>query len=95
MFLPATWSLPLALSILWPHLLTWNFYIIPDNFVQIPGTVLVATVVIPSGIFVYCFDKYTFPKLLAFLPPLTPQCLQSSNFSYLYCCNVVITFELE
>ena len=57
MFVPATWFLPLALSILWPHLLTWNFYIIPGNFVQIPGCFRSERFVILSGIFEYCFDK--------------------------------------
>ena len=44
MFVQATWLLPLALSILWPQLLTWNFHIIPGNFVQILRTALEATV---------------------------------------------------
>ena len=43
-FGPATWFFSLALSIPWPQLLKRNFYIKPGNFVQMPGTVLVATV---------------------------------------------------
>ena len=47
-----------------------------------------------SGIFVYCFDKQTFPKLLVFTSHIDTTMSPTPNFSYLYCYNVVISSEL-
>ena len=98
MFVPATWFLPLALSNLWPQLLTWNFHIIPGNFFSNTWNRFSSDrFLITSGIFVYCFDKQTFPKLLAFTSHTDTDTTMSPtpNFSLLYCYDVVIRFELE
>ena len=95
-FVLATWFLPLALSILWPQLITWNFHIIPGNFVQIPGTVLVVTFFPYRLAYLYiALISRHFPNYSLFSPTLAPRCLPSPNFSCLYCYNVVIAFELE
>ena len=76
MFVQATWLLPLALSILWPQLLTWNFHIIPGNFVQIPETVLLATVFSYRLTYLYIvLISRHFPNYSLLPPTLTPRCL--------------------
>ena len=47
------------------------------------------------GIFVYCFDKQKFPKLLAFTSYIDTTMSPTPNFSCFYCSIVVISFELE
>ena len=60
----------LRFQILCLPLLTWNFHIVTGNFVHIPGIsdtwncFSSKRFIILSGIFGYCFDKQTFPKLL-------------------------------
>ena len=82
MFVSATWFLRLALSILWPQLLTWNFQIIPGNFLQIPGTVLVATVFSYFLAYLYfVLISRDFPNYSLLLPTLTRQCLLPLIFS--------------
>ena len=80
----------------WPQLLTWNFHVIPGNFVQIPGTVLVATVFSYRLAYLsIVLISRRYPNYSLSPPTLTPRCLPSPNFSCFYYYNVVITFELE
>ena len=69
MFVLATWFLPLALSILWPQLLTWNLHntwqFCSDSWDCFSSEFFLVL----SGTFLYCFDKQEFPKLLAFYLP--------------------------
>ena len=71
-----------------------EFHITPGNFVQIPGTVLVANV------FSYCLAHLYivlisrhFPNYSLLPPTFTPRCLPP--LWCLYCYDVVIIFELE
>ena len=94
MFVPATWFLPLALSILWPRLLTWNFHNTWQSCSNTWNRFSSERFLILSGTFVYYFDKQTFPKLLAFTSHIYIM-MSPLIFSILYCYNVAITFELE
>ena len=49
---------------------------------------------ISSGIFVYCFDKQTFPTLLVFTSHIHTAISPTPNF-FLYYYDLVRTFELE
>ena len=73
-----------------------EFHITPSNFVQIPGTVSVATVFLYRLAHLYIvLIRRHFPNYSLLPPTFTPQCLPPRNFSCLYCYDVVITFELE
>ena len=95
MFVPATWFLPLALSILWPHLLTWNLYNTWQFCSDTWNCFSTERFLILSGTFVNCFDKQTFPKLLALTFLIYTTMSPYPNFYCLYCYTVVKTFELE
>ena len=95
MFVLATWFLPLALSILWTQLLTWNFHntwqfcsntwtcFSSKRFLALPDT------------FVNCYAQQTFSKLLVFPSHIYTTMSPSPNFACLHCYKVVISFELE
>ena len=60
----ATWFLPLVLSNSVASIINLQ----PENFVHILETSDYWNFIILPGIFLYCFDKQTFPKLLVSLP---------------------------
>ena len=95
MFVPATWFLPLALSVLWPQLLTWNFRSTWQFCLNTWHCFSSERLLISSGIFVYCSIEWTFSKLLVSTSPIYTTRSLFPNFSCLYCYNVVIPFELE
>ena len=95
MFLPATQFLPLALSILWPQLLTWNVHNTQQFCSDTWDCLSSECFLVLSGTFVYCFDKQAFPNYSLFTSHIYTTMSPSPNFSCLYCYNLAISFALE